>query len=462
MDLTKIIKYAEAGGAEQAEVFFFEGRVLRTIIENKQVKICEHKVDAGLGLRVALKRNTGYCLGFSYSTELSNAAIEQTVKQAVKVALSKKPDLDFKSFQPRRSPATVSGLHDSAILALSPENMTTLGQRLVEASTSDKRIKTVRGAVGCSIGKTIIENSLGVSGEYDTTSFWVGVSVVAEEASSVGVGWDEYSSRFFNDRVIEEIALNAKEFSISQLHPKPIKGGIMDLIVAPSREGLPDLLLYAFIQGLRADNVQKQQSPLVGKLNQQIGSQELTIFDDPHIPRALGSKPFDDEGCPTGKKVIIEKGVLTSFLHNTYTANRIGIPSTGNAVRIAPFSAKPKYALEPLIGPTNTVIKPGTVSQEKLINEVKDGIITRGFIGAHTANSQSGDFSVLMSGAFKIEKGEIKHPVKEAMIGGNILDLFKKIDLLADDVKQMPYAWYGEDATLIAPSILVRGVMVAG
>ncbi|MEM3088831.1 MAG: TldD/PmbA family protein, partial [Candidatus Bathyarchaeia archaeon] len=378
MDLTKIIKYAEAEGVEQAEVFFFEGRVLRTIIENKQVKICEHKVDAGLGLRVALKKDAGYSLGFSYSTELSNAAIEQTIKQAVKVALSKNPDLDFKSFQPRSSPATVSGLHDSTILAISPENMTMLGQRLVEASASDKRIKTVRGAVGCGIGKTMIENSLGVSGEYDTTSFWVGVSVVAEEASSIGVGWDEYSSRSFNDRVIEEVALSAKEFSISQLHPKPIKGGIMDLIVAPSREGLPDLLLYAFIQGLRADNVQKQQSPLAGKLNQQIGSEGLTIVDDPHIPGALGSKPFDDEGCPTRKTLVIEKGVLTSFLHNTYTANKAGVSSTGNALRIAAFSAKPKYALEPLIGPTNTVIKSGSVSQERLIEEVKNGIITRG------------------------------------------------------------------------------------
>ncbi|MEM3088105.1 MAG: metallopeptidase TldD-related protein, partial [Candidatus Bathyarchaeia archaeon] len=82
--------------------------------------------------------------------------------------------------------------------------------------------------------------------------------------------------------------------------------------------------------------------------------------------------------------------------------------------------------------------------------------------GAHTANSQSGDFSVLLTGAFKIENGEIKHPVKEAMVGGNILDFLKKIDLIANDVKQMPYAWYGDDATLMAPSILVRGVTVAG
>jgi len=462
VDLTKIIKRAEAKGAQQTEVFSFEGRALAAIIESKQVKICEQKVDFGWGLRVALKRNAGYCLGFSYSTEFSNEAIEQTIKQAVNVALSKKADPDFKSFQPKKSPATVSGLYDSTILAITPENITKLGRRLLEASTSDKRIKTVRGSVGCGIGKIGIENSLGVSGNYDTTSFWVGVSVVAEEASSVGVGWGEYSNRFYNDGVIEEVASNAKKLSISQLHPKPIKGGIMDLIVTPSSEGLPDLLLYSFIQGLRADNVQKQQSPFVGKLNQQIGSQKITIIDDAHIPQALGSKPFDDEGCPTQKTVVMEKGVLTSFLHNTYTANKAGIPNTGNALRVGPFSAKPKYVLEPLIGPTNVVIKSGTITQEKLINEVKSGIITHGFIGAHTANSQSGDFSVLTTGAFKIENGEIMHPVKEAMIGGNILNILKKVELVADDVKQMPYAWYTEDATLIAPSILVRGVTITG
>jgi len=462
VDLTKIIKRAEAKGAQQTEVFSFEGRALAAIIESKQVKICEQKVDFGWGLRVALKRNAGYCLGFSYSTEFSNEAIGQTVKQAVKVALIKKSDPDFKSFQPKKPPVTVNGLYDSTILDITPENITELGQRLVKPSTSDKRVKTVRGSAGCGIGKTMIENSLGVSGEYGTTSFWVGVSVVAEEASSVGVGWDEYGNRFYNDRVIEEVASNAKEFSISQLHPKPIRGGTMDLIVAPSREGLPELLLYSFVQGLRADNVQKQQSPFVGKLNQQIGSQELTIIDDAHVPQALGSKPFDDEGCPTQKTVVMEKGVLTSFLHNTYTAYKAGIPSTGNALRIAAFSAKPKYALEPFIGPTNMVIKSGTITQEKLISEVKSGIITRGFIGAHTANPQSGDFSVSTTGAFKIENGEIKHPIKEAMLGGNILDLLKKVELVADDVKHMPYAWYGVDSTLIAPSILVRGAAITG
>ena len=117
---------------------------------------------------------------------------------------------------------------------------------------------------------------------------------------------------------------------------------------------------------------------------------------------------------------------------------------------------------EPLIGPTNLKVsaagKSAQDSLDQAINEVKNGVITKGVIGAHTANAPSGEFSVAVDMAFKIEKGEITHPIKQAMIGGNIQDFIKNITMFADDTTQVGF----ENASVITPTILVKNVTVSG
>jgi PmbA protein len=123
------------------------------------------------------------------------------------------------------------------------------------------------------------------------------------------------------------------------------------------------------------------------------------------------------------------------------------------------FTDKPKYAVEPIIGPTNFKLCAGKKSAQAkfddIVNEVKNGVIAKEVIGAHTANAASGEFSVVLDTAFKIEKGEIVYPVKQTMLGGNILDVLKSVALFADDMKQVGEA-------LIAPTVLVKGVRVSG
>jgi PmbA protein len=191
-----------------------------------------------------------------------------------------------------------------------------------------------------------------------------------------------------------------------------------------------------------------------------IASENLTVFDDGLIPQAMGSRPFDDEGCPTQTTIVIGKGQLKNFLYNSYTAGKDKVKSTGNASRaLGGFTDKPKYTVEPIIGPNNFKLQPAKKSAENkfddVISEVKNGIIAKEVIGAHTANAASGEFSVVLDSAFKIEKGEIVYPVKQAMLGGNIVEALKGIALFADDVKQV-----GD--SLIAPTILIKDVKISG
>lgn len=454
------VRRAEKQGASQAEAYMHSVSQLRTSIEKGQVKISEKKYDAGVGIRVAVKKRGGMSIGFAYLTNLTREAADSTVKQALRVASFKKPDPNFKSFQEKKRIPAVTKIFDKKVPATEPEEIVSLASDLIKAASIDKRITTIGGGIGAGTAEIALANSLGVSGEFKMTAFGAGAYVVSQEGDSVGVGWDDYTNCFYNEDEAFHAFKQAADLSLRQLHPKTIRTGKMDLLLQP--HALAQLSSATLMMEVRADNIQKQQSPFVGKMNQRVASENLTVVDDGTVPQAVGSKPFDDEGCPTHSTPVIEKGVLRGFLYNSYTANKDNVKNTGNAVRTMPFATKPRYAMEPLIGPTNFKLMAGaksaSASLEGVLSEVKSGVIAKEVIGAHTANAPSGEFSVALSCAFNVEKGEIAHPVKQAMVGGNIQDLIKNVALFADDVKQVGL----EQGTLISPTILIRNVPVSG
>jgi len=459
--LEYVIKRAERRGASQVEVFHSKMTELEVRAEKKEVKIGQLKSDVGVGIKLALKRRGGFSLAFTYTTDFSEKALDEAVEQALKICRVRKPDSDFKSFPEKSSFKVVSDIYDKRISEFRSEETIDLVNNQIEIASADKRIETVRGLTTLSADEISIMNSLGVSASYTASHFYTYVYSLAKERDSQGVGWEDYASCFFDLDEALEAAKKATNLAVRQLHAKPIEKGQMDLII--SSDALAKLLIYILIQEVRADRVQKLQSPLVGKLNQEIASKILTVVDDGRIPKASGSRPFDDEGVPTTKTFIIERGKLKSFLHNTYTANKEENRSTGNALRQALLQVVPKYKMETSIGPTNILIEPGTTSPDDMVKETKNGIITKDFIGAHTSNPQSGAFSIAPYCAFKIEEGEVKYPIKEAMIGGNILTLLKNIEIVGNDVKQVLFydAALIKDATLIAPTILVKNVSVS-
>jgi len=459
--LPQIVRMAEKEGAIEAEAFLCDKTELQIRAKKKQVKIGEHRRDIGVGIRVAVKRNGGLSSGFSYTTDLAKEALNKTVKQALKICLVRDPDPDFKGFSDKKLYGHVADIYDKKIALIQPEEVISLVNHQIELASSDKRVETVTALTSLLANEIAVENSHGVSGSYKASNFYSAIYVLAKEADSSGVGSDDYSNCFYEEEGPAGIAKNSLDLAVQQLNPKSIKAETMDLIMSP--DALAKLLIYTLAQELRADLVQKLQSPLVGKLNQKVASKVLTIMNDGYVPKAVGSRPFDDEGVPATRVTVVEKGVLKSFLYHTYAAKKEGVESTGNALRYALLQIVPKYKLEPFIGPNNIVVKPGTVSRDEIIDEVKNGIITKDFIGAHTASPQSGNFSIAPYMAFKLEGGEIKYPVKEAMIGGNILNLLENVEVVGNDVKQVQFydAALVREATLIAPTVRVKNVSVS-
>lgn len=455
------MKLAEKKGASQAEAYMSRMSELQTNIENKQVKISEKKYDAGVGVRLALKKQGGFSVGFAFSTDFTKEALTKTVKLALKVASFKKIDENFKSFQEGKSIFMIEKIYDHNIASMEPEEVVDFANDLIQMSSVDKRIRTINGMLSFGIENTAILNSLDVCGEFEATSYEASTLMIAQKNDSVAVGWDDYFNCFYNEDKTHDVFETAADIALRQLHPKRIKTEKMDLLMQP--HALTYLLAYTLIQEVRADIVQKQQSPLLGKIGEMVGSRSLTIIDDGHVPQSIGSRPFDDEGCPTQVTPVIEKGQLKSFLHNSYSANVDNIASTGNAVRVVgSFITRSSYGAEPIIGPTNFKLLAGTRTSESsfedMVHEVRNGIITKGIMGYQASNIGTGDYSVVLDTAFKIEKGEITYPVKHAMVTGNILDLLKNVTLFADDNKQISIG----QTTVISPTIWIRNVPVLG
>jgi len=210
---------------------------------------------------------------------------------------------------------------------------------------------------------------------------------------------------------------------------------------------LESIFMYTLIPSVKGDSVSRGNSKLKDKIGSTIAGDNLNLFDDGTISGGLHSGKADMEGVPKQRTPIIEKGILRGFLYDNYWGKIEGKESTGNAGRGGGRLLLPPYGTLPTINPSNIVLKPGTASENELVEQVKNGYYVRGVQGAHQSNPETGEFSVAIAPAWRIMNGEITHAVKGAMIAGNLYDMIKRISLVGKESRQL--------GTFITPKIVV-------
>jgi PmbA protein len=188
----------------------------------------------------------------------------------------------------------------------------------------------------------------------------------------------------------------------------------------------------------------KGASFLIGQLGKPLAPDCVTIVDDGTLPGGLGSRPFDGEGLPSRRTIVVERGVLTSYLLDTYSAKKLGLASTGNASR--------SIGESPSVGPTNFFLMPGTVSAPEIIRSVRDGLYVTELIG-FGVNMVTGDYSRGACGLW-IENGELTYPVEEITIAGNLKQMFGAIEVIGNDLEFR--------GRIAAPTIKIREMTIAG
>jgi PmbA protein len=454
LDLT--IRFGEQKGASQVEAFFAESQSLSAQIERGQVKSIDSKFDAGIGARVILRKNGKIFLGSACTMDAGQPGIKTMVDEAISVALAKPEQKELKSFHDSMKVQTVNDIFDPRIPAVEPVQACELARNMIESASLSKSVVAISGDLLFISYRTAVRNSLGVETGYSSTIFKASSYVTTKNETSVGSAGDNYSSRVLDEEKAIEVGRHSASMAISQLNPKSIGSGVMDLVIGS--DAIADLLENTFASMIRADQVQRNQSPYVGKMGSEVASDMVTIVDQGRIPGAVGSKPYDDEGYPTQTTPIVEKGILKSYLYNVSAASKEDRESTGNGIRPSSGDSVAKYLAEPSVAHTNLMFQRGDEDFESILSSVKTGIYVRHVIGAHTANRVTGEFSVAPLIAYKVEKGEIKHAVKEAMIGANIQNVLRNVTAISRHSKQCQGMLL--DTAIISPIVKVEKISV--
>lgn len=423
MDFTQLaedlVKKCRKKGADSAEVYIENERRLSIEVRNGDVETVEEAASHGAGFRVFHKGR----MAFASCNDFSDASLEKTIESAVDFA--KKTTADVSNVLPDDKGITaVEGLYDPEVDKVPMDRKIAMAKEVESLAVKDTRItKSAGSRFSDGRGEIFLANSNGLSKSYKVSFVGYGVSVVAEKGDQKSSGGEACTRRFFADlKAPNEVAQKAAESAYSMLDPKMVATQKASVIFDPD---VSFSILGGILAAVHGERVLQGASFLGKKMDQKIGSEMMTIIDDGLLPKGLSSKPFDGEGVPTQKRIIIEKGILKGFMYNTIVAKRAGMVSTGNASR-GGFTSLPG------IGAHNFYMTAGDMPVEEIIRDTKNGILLKGVTG-YGINPVNGAFSGGASG-FWISEGKITFPVKGLTIAGSAFDMFNAIDRVGNDL----------------------------
>jgi len=425
------VELAKRLGADQAEagVSYEEG--LSVTVRMGEVESVERQRDRGLAITVYRDQKKGS----ASTTDFDPASIEEIVRKALSIGSFTTAD-------------EYAGLADAGLMAVDPPDLalyfpwdldvdaaTGLALRAENAARAvDSRIANSEGAsVTSGAGRRSYANSHGFVGSYPTSTYSLSCSVVAKSANSLERDyWYTVSRRPEDLESPESVGEESARRALARLDARPVSTRVVPVIYPPE---LARGLFGHLVAAIRGTAQYRRATFLVGAAGTQVLSSLVDVTEDPLIPRALGSAPFDGEGVMTKRRELVTSGVLQGYVLSSYSARRLGVPTTGNAG-----------------GAHNLLVRPTAGPLEELIKGCEQGFVVGELLG-QGVDIVSGDYSRGAAG-FWVERGEIVHPVNEVTIAGNLRDLFQNIRAIGSDVETRGVVRCG--------SVLVEGLTLAG
>ena len=448
-------------GATDAEAVAVESEDFGVNVRLGQVEQLTESGSRALGLRVFFADATGNRTANTSTSDLSPEGVTRIIESAV--GLAKVTGADPFAGLPDRD---AFGSNDVASLALyftdvdaiAPAERIDIARRCEAAALAyDTRIQNSSGAdFDASSLHRIMVNSRGFTGEYRSSYCGFSVTPIAQDATGAMQRDFWYSSARTAKLLLspDEVGRIAAQRALRRLGARPAKTQRCPVVFAPEvARGLMGNLLSA----ADGDSIYRNSSMFSGKLGEQVAGENITMIDDGTMVfdhtlpdgtnfrvGGFGTSPFDGDGLPTCRTVVIERGILKHLMLNTYTARKLSMQSTRKASR--------GLAGAPGIGGGNYFLEPGTLTPEQIIADVPSGLYVLQTMG-HGVNLVTGDYSVGASGLW-IENGELAYPVEQITIAGNLKDIFRNVAAIGNDLE-----FRGAGAV---PTVRVEGMTVAG
>jgi PmbA protein len=416
------IKEAETNGAGSAEAFASTVAEAEVFLENNDAKQAKTQQMGSIGLRVIVNGS----LGFYSVNRLTKGSVRDAAVMAVKIARAAPSDR-FNRLPSRSKVVMVRGLYDRASEAFGAVEAAKAAAELLDAAKShDARVTVDSGSFSAARISQYVSNSNGTElSERLSTFSWsvMGMAVDAGEVSSFD--YQSSGTHFVKKIDVHKTAAEFARTVMGSLRPTKIESFRGEMLLSPG--AATELVEDVIAHSVSSDMVQKKTSAFSGKIGEQVSSELLSAEDDATNTEGLAAASFDREGVAHRRTALIQKGVLKKFLYNTYTAQKDGVRTTGNA---GGSSTSP-----PSVSTTNFIILPGTKSVDTLISEMKKGILVSRFSG--NVNPVNGDFSGVVKGGKLVEHGSLSHAVKEVMVAGNIFKALKSLDGVSKERKVM-------------------------
>ncbi len=441
-DLTQaLLDAARAAGADAADVMAEQGTSLSIDVRNGALEKAERSESIDIGLRVIVGKKQANVAASDTRADMLQELAERAVAMArtapedpniglagpEQLILNWDPDaLELEDSTPEPLPAALQ--HDAAEAEAAA--LAVKGVAQTQVASADYRKRGIHLAA-----------SNGFSGGYTLTDHSLSCLAVAGEGAGMERDYDSDSRVFQTDlRPAREIGQRAGERAAERVGAcKPPTGAFPVLFDERISASLIGHLLIA-INGV---SVARGASWLREKLGKQIMPARLSLIEDPHRPRATGSRPFDAEGLPTQKRLVVKDGILTGWTLDLATGRKLGMASTANAKR--------SISSPPSPGTWNVELTQGDATRDDLISQMGTGLLVTSMIGS-TINPNTGDYSRGASG-FWVENGEITHPVNECTIAGSLPDMVSRM-IPANDAQT--------HLSRVVPSLLIEGMTLAG
>ncbi|HDZ18587.1 hypothetical protein LCGC14_1020190 [marine sediment metagenome] len=438
------LNFGTSLGADALELYITNSRSLDVKIKTGMIDATQGG-NTGVGCRCFISKKVGFSSASGISDSAVNFAIKSALKNSKTLTIK---DERWKSFV-QTTKKGKEGQIDKEILEIGSEEIVN-GANLIfkEAKNYDPRILSIDGTIKVGYGAFAVGNTEGLSKSSKTTFGIIDASFLASENNKNKVGVNIAIGRGVPEFV--GFGIIGAEKAVKFLKSSPLNQTSQMKIVFNNLTA-SQLIYEGLTNSVNGQSVVEGRSAFADKLKTRIGSPILTIYDDGQIPEDPNMVAIDDEGFPRKTTLIIEKGVLRSFIFDQYYSQIYSAENTGNASRRGPQT----YESLPSIRPTTISVIPGTKDLEGLASEIETGIFVSGFLmGVGHSDVISGDFSIVAPICNKIEKGEITNPIEPITIAGNF---YKAFDQIIGIGKETELTYRGK-----VPSMAFEGFTISG
>jgi PmbA protein len=420
---TDIVKQSLAAGASDAECTVTEGTEFSAAVRMRELENLKEAGSRAAGLRILKGRHTGA----SYTSDLSPDGIRHLVRSALELADVTTEDPHAGLPEPEEL-GRITGdlcLYSPDLETLETTTRIDCAKRAEDAALSaDPRIGNSEGAsFESQTGHHVFANSRGFAGEYRTSSCSLATVPVARDGDSMERDyWYTMARGFAGLEPPETVGRIAAQRALRRLRARKVETQKVPVVFEPRTARS---LLDNIFEAVHGMSIYRQESFLAGKLGQKVAGENVTVIDDGTLPGLFGTSPFDDEGVPTRRTPVIERGVLRGYLLNSYAARKLGLKTTGNAARGLTGNAS--------IGHGNFFLDKGERSPDQIISGISNGFYVTELLG-FGVNIVTGDYSRGAAGLW-IRDGELAFAVSEVTIAGNLNEMLMAIEEVGSDLE---------------------------